>query len=158
MIPDRRSFENTVIAEHRVAVGRRHHCTYVVGYVDDSDDQKEVFLDPPAVVIVEPQEVASLLHFNGRHLDPYWDVRSNDPRLKNLRSMWTHGHSYDLKTGKRERGPIIQLPLTRWEKLGRWWNQIDEYRQDYLIERSLFWFTFVAVPLAALLLVLFFHK
>jgi hypothetical protein len=125
--------ERKVVADHEAVMGKVCLCRYIIGYVGDSDDQTEIALDPPVLVVVDgpSKPEHGLFHDTGDHMDPYWDVtpiEPVDPRVANVRSCFSHGPSYDLNTGEMESrdksDPMVWLApvassLTRrsWEAL-----------------------------------------
>ena len=96
-----------VVADHVAAMGRVHWCRFVIGYVDDSDEQTEIDLNPPVLVVVDGPSSPDqgLFHDTGTHMDPYWDIsfiKPVDPRVVHLRSCYTYGPSYSMETGEVE--------------------------------------------------------
>ena len=122
-----KGIEAKVVEEHAVAAGKLHWCNYVVGYVGNSDDTTEVFLNPPALVIISKDDYG-LLHNTGTHIDPYWDLSQAipDERLDNLRSIFTFGPSYHLESGELEEGEKCIWPaeLTYWQRVVWYWTKI----------------------------------
>ena len=121
--------EKRVIADHAAVAKRLCLCRYVIGYIEDTDEQTDLDLDPPILVTVDellnPNQ--GLLHNTGTHLDPYWDITpygEPDPRIAHLRSLFTYGLSYNLETGERDKqdniqpccwlAPIQALPKRSW--------------------------------------------
>ena len=115
--------EARVLQDHANAVGKVHLCNFVSGYLEDTDDSIDVFLDPPLLVKVDPDD-NGVLHNNDTHLDPYWDVTPvdpKDPRISKLRSMWTYGPSYEIPSGK----PDPQVCI--WLKPPKWWERLFNF-------------------------------
>lgn len=129
------------IADHQAAVGKVHRVVTVIGYVAGTDEQVDLSLDPPVRFIVDDAKPEhGVLHDTGTHLDPYWDLtpcNPADPQIAHLRSMYTYGPSYDLKTGEKEVTwgciPESQIPNQRLRK--RLYYKWQEFR--YAV--SIFW-------------------
>lgn len=106
--------EETIIAQvrsdHQDLRGKVIQLPEVFGYVDE--DLRHFHLEPPATFRVLESDDKSLVHWNDKWCDPYWDLElvSTHPELTGVRSFFCHGHSYQLGSGRTDRTRLAIQP------------------------------------------------
>jgi hypothetical protein len=73
--------------------------TELTAYVDE--DSIDFHLSTPALVKVVQTPLSDLTHEVYPWMDPYWNLELVEPHpeLKDARSLWMFGTSYDLESG-----------------------------------------------------------
>lgn len=101
-----REAEQKAILDHMGAVGTIIRPEWIYGYEGDTDNSIDIHANGRVAVRVEPCGFPDdIRHWNDDWLDPYWDVAIvDDPDgiCANVRSPWTFGPSYNVKTGEQE--------------------------------------------------------
>ena len=94
----RLQLEMLAIAEHKAAVGKLFTAEYLSGYLANTEEHVEEYVD--AIVRVCPvsdDATSGVLHWNDSWLDPYWDVEiiSSNGRLRGF-DAWVDGPSHSV--------------------------------------------------------------
>jgi len=88
--------------DYAAVYGRPILVSQFTGYNKD-DNSVDFNLDPPLLARVTDTPELDLFHFAGDGwIDPYWNLERLEAReeLYKIRSLWTFGPSYNLKTGE----------------------------------------------------------
>jgi hypothetical protein len=102
--------ENRVQFQYNEYLGQVVLVNCIGGYGPD-DDSHEIFLSPPAKVLIEKTNPVALFRWQDDWLDPYYDVTLAEPhpQLEGMRSFWICGTSINGNTLAEQPGDIMGI-------------------------------------------------